>query len=61
MHIVREMKKYGHVRVANAMFALGWIWTNPNRRPHNIERMVQGLPRCELLRLLNQLQKESIL
>lgn len=57
MHIVREMKKFGHVRVANTMFALGWRWRK--RRPINIERMVQGLPRCHLEQILNMLQRDS--
>jgi hypothetical protein len=44
MHLVREMKKYGDVRVANALSECGWTWKNPRRRPKNIERMVEGLP-----------------
>lgn len=50
MHLVREMKKYGHVRVANAMYAIGYSW--PRRRPTNIERMVEGVPRCALEQIL---------
>jgi len=57
MHLVREMKKYGDVRVANAMFSLGWHWKNARHRPTNIERMVQGLPRCDLERILQVLQR----
>lgn len=56
MHLVREMKKYGEVRVANAMAVVGFEWKNPKHRPKNIERMVDGLPRCELKRILNALQ-----
>ena len=56
MHLVREMKKFGHIRVANAMGALGWYWKNPRNRPTNVERMVQGLPRIDLERILNKLQ-----
>ena len=29
MHLVREIKTYGDVRVANAMYAEGWRWKNP--------------------------------
>lgn len=57
MHLVREMKKHGDIRVANAMFACGWTWKNPRRRPKNIERMVEGLPRCELVRILDELRR----
>lgn len=56
MHLVREMKKYGEVRVANAMAVVGFEWKNPKHRPKSIERMVEGLPRCELKRILNALQ-----
>lgn len=59
MHLVREMKEFGDVRVANAMFSLGWEWRNPRRRPTNIDRMVQGLPRCELVKILNVLRKRA--
>jgi hypothetical protein len=56
MHLVREMKKYGEARVANAMEACGFEWKNPKRRQKSIERMVDGLPHCELKRILNALQ-----
>ena len=58
MHLVREMKKYGQVKVANAMSALGWSWKHA--RPTNIERMVQGLPRCHLENILRALQKDGV-
>ena len=59
MHLVRAMKQYSDVRVANAMSACGWSWKNPRCRPHNIERMVDGLPRCELERILNVLRRAA--
>lgn len=52
--LVREMKIYNHIQVANAMYACGYFWKN-SRRSTNIERMVQGLPRCELERILSKL------
>ena len=59
MHLVREMKKYGDVRVANALSECGWTWKNPRRRPKNIERMTEGMPRCELERILNALRRAA--
>lgn len=56
MHLVREMKKYGHVQVANAIYAVGYRFRNPNCIPHNIEKMLQGLPRIVLARILNKLR-----
>ena len=55
MHIVRQMKKYNHIQVANAMFKAGYSWRNPKRRPKNIERMVMGLPRVVLDEILGHL------
>jgi len=59
MHIVREMKKYSDIRVANAMYKLGWFWKKPKRRPTNIVRMVEGLPRCDLERILAELRRRA--
>ena len=59
MKLVREMKKYGHIRVSNAMYSCGWRWKNPKQRPTNIERMVQGLARCDLERILRKLQAQA--
>lgn len=56
-HIVRSIKKYHHVRVANAMSALGWGWKNPKRRPTNIERMLEGVPRIDLVLILRHLER----
>jgi hypothetical protein len=42
------MKKYSHIQVANILNAMGYYWKNHRRRPHNIEKMVEGLPRCVL-------------
>lgn len=59
MHVVREIKKYGDILVANAMHKIGWTWQNPKRRPTNIEKMVEGLPRCDLDRILMELQRSN--
>ena len=56
MGLVREMKKYGDTRVAYAMYSCGYRWRVRRRRPTNIERMVEGLPRCELERILQALK-----
>ena len=56
MHIVREIKKYNHIQVANAMFEAGYYWDKPKRRPKNIEKMVMGLPRCKLEEILGYLR-----
>ncbi len=56
MHLVRAMKKYGDVSVANAMSECGYWWANPRRRPTNVERMVMGLPRCALVCILQVLE-----
>ena len=56
MKLVRAMKKYGHIQVANAMGAIGYAWKNPRHRPTNIERMVQGLPRCVLKQIIDRLR-----
>ena len=56
MHIVRKIKEYSHIQVANAMYAMGYVWRRPNQRPTNIEKMVQGLPKHELQKLLATLK-----
>ena len=57
MHIVRELKKYNAIRIANAMYAVGYRWKRPRNIPTNIDRMVQGLPRCDLERILREVRK----
>lgn len=47
--VVRSIKKYNHVRVANAVHSAGYRWKNPFRRPHNIEKMLERLPRHDLV------------
>lgn len=56
--IVRSIKKYNHVAVANAVSEIGWGWHNPKRRPTNIERMLVGIPRQELVRILAILERQ---
>lgn len=54
MGLVRKMKPYGQMAVANAMSKCGW-----NRwRTTNIEKMTQGIPRCDLERILKVLRRE---
>lgn len=57
MHIVREIKKYNEVLVANAMYAIGYSYDNPKNRPTNITKMVEGIPRCDLLKILEELKQ----
>lgn len=57
MKLVRAIKKYDHVKVANALWELGYEWRNPHRRPTNVEKMVEDLPRHELEQLLIILQR----
>lgn len=55
--IVREIKKnYTATQVANAMFAVGWYWRKPRRRPTNIDIMLGDIPRCDLLKILDVLK-----
>lgn len=56
-HIVRLIKEYSSIEVANAMSACGWHWNPPHRRPTNIESMLSGVPSCELYRILGALQQ----
>ena len=58
--IVRAIKKYNHVRVANAVHSAGYRWKNPFRRPHNIEKMLERLPRHDLVYILKNLQTEPL-
>ena len=55
-HIVREIKKHHHILVANAMFAEGYSWLKRGR-PTNIDRMVEGLPKPILEKVLARLEK----
>ena len=59
MHIVRSIKKYHHTSVANAMDAFGWVWKNPKQRPTNIERMLEGVPRIDLVLILRYLEERK--
>ncbi len=58
-HIVRSIKKYHHTSVANAMDAFGWTWKNPKQRPTNIERMLEGVPRIDLVLILRYLEEHA--
>lgn len=57
MGLVRTMKKYNERQVANILNAMGYYWKNPKRRPKNIEKMVEGLPRCELEVIVHKLKR----
>lgn len=56
---VKKMKKYHYTEIANAMFALGYR----NIKTANIEKMVSGLPKQDLERILAKAYstKESLL
>lgn len=56
-HIVREIKKYHHTAVANCMGEMGYCW--PRRRPHNVEKMLIGVPRVSLEKLLAKLDRAA--
>lgn len=58
-HLVRHIKTWGHVSVANAMYAVGYYWENPKRRPTNIEKMLLDVPRCDLLKIIGELEKSK--
>lgn len=57
MKLVHQMKQYSHIQVANVMGAIGYRWGNPRRRPHNVEKMVEGLPRPVLELIVNKLKR----
>lgn len=57
MKLVRAIKKYDHIKVANALLELGYSWSKASHRPTNVEKMVEGLPRNELEQLLIILQR----
>ena len=57
-HIVRDIKKHYHTKVANELFAMGYQWPIPKRRPTNIDSMLSGLPRHHLEMLLALLSTE---
>lgn len=49
---VRRLRQFHHIHVGNAINECGWHWRNPKRRPTNIEKMINGLPRPVILRVL---------
>lgn len=53
--LVRRIKRHGAVRVANAMRMEGWIFRR--LQDSQIERMVGGLPRPTLERIVAALEK----
>jgi len=56
--LVRQIKYFHHIQVANAMSAMGYYW--PKKRPTHSERMVEGLPRPRLQELLTTLRGELV-
>lgn len=54
--IVKSIKRFGHIPVANVMGGLGYYWKPAHRRPTNVERMVEGLSRAVLERVLAELK-----
>ena len=55
MRLVREIKKFHHNQVSHAMYCCGIAFVKPHRRPTNIEKMVEGLSRETLIRILRKL------
>jgi hypothetical protein len=58
-HPVREIKKYPHIAVANALGKLGWFWKK-GRRPTNIDSMFVGMATIHIGQVLNELRKEQV-
>jgi len=56
-HLVREARTYGHIRVANAMYAIGYCWHHPRRRPTNVRVMLGCLPKHAIERVVAILRK----
>lgn len=57
--LVRKMKMYHYIDVANVMHSIGYRWNPPSSRPTNVEKMVEGIPRCDLERILSALQRSG--
>lgn len=60
MHLVRKIKSYNEIQVANILSELGYFWKNPKRRPNNIEKMVESLPRHVLEAIVKKLERDRI-
>ena len=60
MRFVRKIKSYNEIQVANILSELGYFWKNPKRRPKNIEKMVEGLPRHVLEVIVKKLERDRI-
>jgi hypothetical protein len=56
-HIVRAIKQYPYYRVANALDAAGYVWKG--KRTGNTERLLTGIPRCDLLFVLRYLEQTT--
>jgi hypothetical protein len=59
MHIVRRIKKFSHIHVANVMHTMGFRWAY-KRCPHNIVLMVEGVPKHELEEILRRLENVPV-
>jgi hypothetical protein len=57
MHIVREIKKYHHTQVADALYEIGFVWKYWKRRTHNIDKMLTGMAKCHLEIILSILER----
>lgn len=60
MHLVRVMRRYSEIQVANILAEMGYYWSPTKRRPKNIEKMVQGLPRCDLEVIVQKLKRYDV-
>ena len=61
MRIVREIKKYSRDAVYSAMFyELGYYWKRKQYVPRNIDKMLAGLSKPELMRVLFYLKSKDV-
>ena len=57
MKLVKQIATRHHIAVSNAMAWIGYVWHNPKRRPIDVKRMLEGVPRIHLVQILNHLKE----
>lgn len=61
MRIVREIKKYSRDAVYSAMFyEVGYYWKRKQYVPRSIDKMLVGLSKPELMRVLFYLRSQDV-
>ena len=55
MKLVKQIKQFDDIRVANAMGFFGYKAKNPKRRTRDVEKLVGHLPRWVLVKILERL------